>query len=162
MHEPVKKTQLRLNFFDILLIILAVLIIAAGAALVIYNAEQTSDEIRLQYTVLVKELPNEIVIKAEPGQSVVDTIRLGTIGEVVSYEIVPATYDEINRETNAIVHGVYEDSISVSFTFEASAVIVEDAYMVENVRVAIGSQIFFRTPSFTGFGFVTDVTEITE
>ncbi len=162
MNEQVKKTPLRLNFFDILLIVLAVVIIAVGAALVIYSTAQSTDETRIQYTVLVKELPQEIVIKAQPGESVVDTVKLGTIGEVVSYEILPATYDELNHETNALVHGTYDDLISVSFTFAADAEISDHAYMVGNMRVAVGAQIFFRTPSFTGFGFVTDVTEITE
>ncbi len=161
MNEQTKKAPLRLNFFDVLLIVLAVVIIAVGAALVIYNTGRSTDETRIAYTVLVKELPEEIVIRAEAGETVVDTVKLGTIGEVVSYEIVPATYDELNQETNALVHGAYDDLISVRFTIAADAEVVNNAYMVGNMRVAVGAQVFFRTPSFTGYGFVTDVTDIT-
>ena len=160
MNEQMKKAPSRLNFFDIFLIILAVLIIAAAAFLFVRRAGNDSDETHIQYTVLVKELPQEIVIEVEPGESVVDTIKLGTIGEVVSFRIVPATYDAFNEETDTLVHGEYEDLISVSFTFEADAEKSETAYMVGNMRVAVGAQVFFRTPSFTGYGFVTDVTEI--
>ncbi|MBQ8577586.1 MAG: DUF4330 domain-containing protein [Clostridia bacterium] len=162
MNDQTKKAPVRLNFFDILLIVLAVLIVAAGAALVIFNTQSASDEVRIQYTVLVKELPEEIVIKAEPGESVVDTVKLGTIGEVVSYEVIKATYDEFNQETKALVHGTYDDLVSVYFTFAADAEKSDTAYMVGNQRVAVGAQIFFRTPSFTGYGFVTDVTETAE
>lgn len=160
MNEQTKKTSSRLNFFDILLMILAVLIIAAAAFLFARRAQNSADETHIQYSVLVKELPEEMVIKAEPGEPVVDTIKLGTIGEVVSFQIIPATYDEYNQETKELVHAEYDDLISVSFTFEADAEKSETAYMVGNMRVAVGAQVFFRTPSFTGYGFVTDVTEI--
>ena len=82
-------------------------------------------------------LPEEMVIKAEPGEPVVDTIKLGTIGEVVSFQIIPATYDEYNQETKELVHAEYDDLISVSFTFEADAEKSETAYMVGNMRVLI-------------------------
>jgi len=159
MNTQTRKVSFRLNFFDILLIVLAVLILTAGAALLIYNADSADDNTVIEYTVLVKELPEEIQIYAEPGQTVVDTVKLGTIGEVVSYEIVPATYDEYNLETMALVHGEYEDLISVYFTFRSEADKDADAYRIGNLDVAVGAQVFFRTPSFTGYGFVTNVTE---
>ena len=159
MNTQTRKTSFRLNFFDILLIVLAVLILTAGAALLIYNSDSADDDTVIEYTVLVKELPEEIQIYAEPGQTVVDTVKLGTIGEVVSYEIVPATYDEYNLETKALVHGEYEDLISVYFTFRSEADKAADAYRIGNLDVAVGAQVFFRTPSFTGYGFVTNVTE---
>ncbi|MBP3918280.1 MAG: DUF4330 domain-containing protein [Clostridia bacterium] len=158
MNEQIKKAP-RLNFFDILLIIFAVVIIGVGTGFILLKSGRTSNETQIEYTVLVKELPKEIVIKATPGESVVDTIKLGTIGQVVSYQIVPATYDEFNQETHALVHGTYDDMVSVYFTFTATAKQSDNAYTVGNMRVAVGAQVFFRTPSFIGYGFVTDVTE---
>ena len=159
MNTQTKKPAIKLNFFDFLLIFLIILVLAGAGFLIAAGAAKPADHTTIEYTVLVKELPEEIQIYAEPGQTVVDTVKLGTIGEVVSYEIVPATYDEYNLETMALVHGEYEDLISVYFTFRSEADKDADAYRIGNLDVAVGAQVFFRTPSFTGYGFVTNVTE---
>ena len=106
MNTQNTKKSLRLNFFDILVIILILLVIAGAAVLFAYSGSASSDGVTtIEYTVLVKELPEEMQIKAEAGQTVVDTIRLGTIGEVVSFDTAKATYDGFDYNNEVTVHG---------------------------------------------------------
>lgn len=161
MNTQNTKKSLRLNFFDILVIILVLLVIAGAAVLVAYSGSKSSDGITtIEYTVLVKELPEEMKIKAEAGQTVVDTIRLGTIGEVVSFETAKAVYDGFDYNNEVTVHGEYDDLISASFTFRADAQKTESSYLIDGVRVSVGAEVHFRTPSFIGFGYVTEVREL--
>ncbi len=160
MNTQTKKHTIKLNLFDFLLIFFVILVIAGVGILFAANASQPTDETVIEYTVLVKELPEEMHIFSEPGQSVVDTIKLGNIGEVVSCQIVPATYDAFDQENNITVHGVFDDLVSAEFTFRANAQITDASYLINNVRVSVGAEVHFRTPEFIGFGFVTEVREI--
>ncbi len=162
MNTQTKKRTFKLNFFDFLLIILVVLILAGAGFLIAAGAAKPADHTVIEYTVLVKELPEEMHVTSEPGQSVVDTIKLGSIGEVVSYKIVPATFDAFDQDNNVTVHGVYEDLVSAEFTFRANAEKTDASYLINNVRISVGAEVHFRTPDFIGFGFVTEVREITE
>ena len=160
MNTQSTKKSIKLNFFDILLIIFAVLVVAAAAAIFVYSGSHSTDRQTIEYTVLVKELPNELQIHAEPGQTVVDTIKLGTIGEYVSHEIKEAAYDEFDFVNEENVHGEYEDMYSAAFTFRADVEKTDASYLINNVRISVGAEVHFRTPYFVGFGYVTDVTEI--
>ena len=161
MNTQTSKKAHRLNFFDLLLIVLAVLIIAGGAAFVVYQNSRTPENSTvIEYTVLVRDLPEEMNVRAEAGQTVIDTIRLGEIGEVVSLTMKPATYDAFDHTTETTLHGEYEDLNLAEFTFRADANKTESSYMINNVRVSVGAEVHFRTPTFIGFGYVTEVREL--
>ncbi len=163
MNTQNKKMPLRLNIFDVLLILLAVIIIAAGAVLVLYNPDAGDEEHpdkRVQYTVIVKDMPTDLVINTKPGDLAIDTVNLGPIGEVVSVNIIGAEFDAFNHETQSIVHGAYEDLISAEFTFETDVTHGDIAYQVGPVNIAIGAQIYFRTPSFLGYGYIIDIKDV--
>ena len=162
MNTQTKKPAIKLNFFDFLLIFLIILVLAGAGFLIAAGAAKPADHTTIEYTVLVKELPEEMNVTSEPGQSVVDTIKLGNIGEVVSYQIVPATFDAFDQDNKVTVHGTYEDLISAEFTFRADVEKTDASYLINNVRISVGAEVHFRTPDFIGFGFVTDVREITE
>ncbi len=162
MNTQTKKHTFKLNFFDFLLIFLVILVLAGAGLLIAAGAAKPADHTTIEYTVLVKELPEEMHVTSEPGQSVVDTIKLGNIGEVVSHKIVPATYDGFDQENNVTILGEYEDLIAVEFTFRANVEKTDASYLINNVRISVGAEVHFRTPDFIGFGFVTDVREITE
>ena len=160
MNNQTAKKRLRLNFFDILLIILAAIIVIFGGIFLFSRFSKTTNDVQIQYTITIKDVSTDIHIMATPGESVVDTIRLGTIGEVVSFTTEPCKYTGFNQETQMTVTTELEDFVNVLLTVEASAQKNEDAYSVGGVRVAIGSQIYFRTPYYTAFGFVTEVKEL--
>lgn len=161
MNTQTTKKPFKLNFFDILLIVLAVLIIGAGAALVIYKNSNPDETLTtIEYTVLVKDLPEEMQIHIEPGQPVLSTIWINEIGEVVSVEKEHAKYDAFDYENEQTVHAEYDDIYNAAFTFRVEATKTESSYIIDNVRISVGAEVHFRTPYFTGFGFVTEVNEV--
>ena len=165
MNTQNTKKSFKLNFFDILLIVLGVLIVAAVAVyFVVAGTGGSTDETKtlIEYTVLVKDLPEEMQIHADPGDTVLSSIYFNPIGEVVSHEKTPATYDAFDYENETTVHGEYSDIYNVAFTFRDESVKTDASYFIGSVRISVGAEVHFRLPQFIGFGFVTDVKEITE
>lgn len=161
MNTQTTKKSFKLNFFDILLIVLVVLIIGGAAAFLLLTGDSSEEtKTTIEYTVLVKDLPAEMQIHANPGETVIDTIWIGDIGEVVSVEKSPATYDAFDYENEVTVHAEYDDIYNAAFTFRTEAVKTDASYFIGYVRVSVGAEVHFRTPSFVGFGFVTDVKEV--
>ena len=165
MNTQSTKKSFKLNFFDILLIVLGVLIIAAVSVyFLVSNATGTTAEETktvIEYTVLVKDLPAEMQIHADPGETVQSSIYFNRIGKVVSHEKMPATYDAFDYENETTVHGEYSDIYNVAFTFRTESVKTDASYFIGHVRISVGAEVHFRLPQFVGFGFVTDVKEIT-
>ena len=161
MNTQNTKKSFKLNFFDILLIVLIVLVIGAAGAFLAFTAGRSDkNHTVIEYTVLVKEIPEQVQLHVEPGQTVVDTIKLGVIGETVSYEVEKATYDAFHYDEEITVHAEYDDIYNIAFTFRTQADKTDATYMINNVQIAVGAEVHFRTPYFTGYGYVTDVTEI--
>ncbi len=157
----IKRSSVRLNFFDIFLIVLTLLIISGAVVLLTARSSGTAaDKTVVEYTVLVKELPADLVVHAKPGDTIIDTIKLGTIGTLVSFHSEPAQYEHYNQVEGVLNQGTYEDLVSISFTIRAEAEYTDDAYRIGGIRIAHGAQIYFRTPFFTGFGFITDVNPV--
>ncbi|MBE6657017.1 MAG: DUF4330 family protein [Ruminococcaceae bacterium] len=161
MNTQTTKRPFKLNFFDILLIVLAVLIIGAAAALFIYSRNNLEEpRTTIEYTVLVKDLPEEMQIRTEEGQTVLSNIWLNDIGEVVSVDKKNAFYDAFHYEEERTVHAEYDDIYNAAFTFRVDAVKTESSYIIGHVRISVGAEVHFRLPYFVGFGFVTNVREI--
>ena len=165
MNTQNTKKSFKLNFFDILLIVLTVLVIAAVSIyFAVFGTDGSAKETKtlIEYTVLVKDLPEEMQIHADPGAMALSSIYFNKIGEVVSHERTPATYDAFDYENETTVHGEYSDIYNVAFTFRSESVKTDASYFIGSVRISVGAEVHFRLPQFIGFGFVTDVKEITE
>lgn len=154
-NNAVKGNAPRLNFFDALIIAIVAIALIFGAVLLVLRARQSSDTVNIQYTILVKDLASDISIKLEEGQTVTDTVRLNSLGKVVSYRILPATYNAYNEKTKTSFLGTYSDMNFVEITIDATGVNAGTAYEVNGVAISVGSPIYFRTPTFTGRGYVT-------
>ena len=153
--KTAKKGAPKLNFFDVLIIILVAIALIVGGVFLLIRARQSTDTVSLQYTVVVKDLISDINIYLEPGQEVIDTVRLNSLGQVISHEVFPSTYNAYNEETGKDILGTYEDMNSVAIIIEATAVKADMSYKVNGVAISVGSPIYFRTPTFTGRGYVT-------
>lgn len=153
--KAAKKGAPKLNFFDVLIIILVAIALIVGGIFLLIRARQSTDTVSLQYTVVVKDLISDINIYLEPGQEVIHTVRLNSLGHVISHEIFPSTYNAYNEETGKDILGTYEDMNSVAIIIEATAVKANMSYEVNGVAISVGSLIYFRTPTFTGRGYVT-------
>lgn len=161
MNEQTKKASGKFNFFDFLLILLVVLVIVGGAAFFFLRGDDASeDSVRVRYTVVVKDLVDDINLNIHEGQDVTDTVRHNIIGKVTAVKTAPAVYDAYNQEAGELVHGTYEDLKYLYVTIEADAVSSDREYTVGGMTVAMGTLVYFRTPTFIGSGFVTAFDEI--
>ncbi len=161
MNEQTKKQQGKLNLFDFLVILLAALIVLAGAAFFVYRARQATDTIvPIKYTILVRDLRKEININLTEGQTVIETVKRNPIGKITACRITPATYDDFNHETHTLVHGTYDDIQNVYVTIETDAIKTDREFTVEGMTLAVGTTVYFRTPTFIGSGYVVNLTEL--
>lgn len=161
MNTQTTKKSLKLNFFDILLIVLAVLVVVVAAVLFLPSGDADNTEKNpVEFTVLVKNLPEQMKIRTKKGDPVFDTIWLGEIGKITAVKREKATYDAFNYEKETTVQGQYADIYNVAFTIRADAVKTDSAFTVGNVRIAVGSEVHFRTQNFVGYGYITDVNDL--
>ena len=164
MKEKTLKAPGKFNFFDVLLIVLAVVIVLVGAFLIVRrysNSLEQHETVSMRYTILVRGLPEEMNIHMEKGEEVTNTVLVRKLGNIESYEIVPSEYDEFNKETQTLVHGTYEDLRDVYITIVMDEVEkTEREYTANGATISIGAFLYFRTPSFLGSGYVTEIQEI--
>lgn len=166
MNEQTKKSGHRLNFFDILLIVL-VLLIAAGVVLFFSRsfaglAMNKPQKTTVHYTVLVKDIPVSMNMPLAKGQEVTNSIDLNPLGTIVSAEMLPCVYDQFNQIDRELYHGAHEDFHNVAVTIETTAEETEDDYLIDYMHVCIGTVIYFRTSNFVGYGYVTNITVVDE
>lgn len=164
MNEQTKKTGRRLNFFDILLIVL-ILLIAVGVILFFSRsfaglAMNKSHKTPVHYTVLVKDIPVSMNMTLDRGQEVINSVDLNPLGTIVQAEMLPCVYDQFNQIDRVLYHGAHEDFHNVAVTIETTAEETEDDYLIDNMHVCIGTIIYFRTSNFVGYGYVTDLTVV--
>ena len=164
MNEQTKKAGRRLNFFDILLIVL-VLLIAVGAVLLFTPGfsglfSNKTQMTPVHYTVLVKDVPVSMNMTLDRGQEVINSVDLNPLGTIVEAEMLPCVYDQFNQVDRVLYHGAHEDFHNVAVTIETTAEETEDDYLIDNMHVCIGTIIYFRTSDFVGYGYVTDLTVV--
>ena len=161
MNTQTTKKSFKLNFFDILLIVLAVLVIGA-AALIFLAPEEGSgaNQTPIEFTVLVRDVPAQMKIRTKAGDQVTNSIYLSKIGQITAVKRELAYYDAFDYTNDKAVHAQYSDIYNVAFTIRADAHKTDTEYVVGSTRVGVGAEVHFRTPNFVGYGYVTDVTEI--
>ncbi len=125
MEQQTPKFRLRLNFFDSIVLLLALL---AGAfllwrAVAPHQAENVAipQTQQVRYTIrLTRALPilEELV---QPGQSITDSARNNALGTVVEVQCEPGTYFTLSEREHAWINAPVPDRINVNMTVEASA-----------------------------------------
>ncbi|MCQ2433184.1 MAG: DUF4330 domain-containing protein [Clostridia bacterium] len=160
MNEQTKKTSGKFNFFDFLLILLAALIVFAAAAFFFWRSDSKDETVTIRYTVLVKDMDEKIAIDVREGQEVTDTVKHNHLGTVADHRIIQSDYDQYNEEEHTLVKGSYEDLQSIYVTIESEATVTDREYNVVGMKIAVGSIVYFRTPTFIGYGYVTDLTVV--
>lgn len=151
--------RLRLNFFDSIVLLLALL---AGAFLLWRAVAPHQTETvaipqtqQVRYTIrLTRALPvlEELV---QPGQSITDSARNNALGTVVAVECAPGTYFTLSEREHAWIYAPVPDRINVTITIEANAT-GDDSQLLINGSYAlrVGDKIYVRGPGYIGSGDV--------
>ena len=159
MEQQTPKFRLRLNFFDSIVLLLALL---AGAfllwrAVAPHQAENVAipQTQQVRYTIrLTRALPilEELV---QPGQSITDSARNNALGTVVEVQCEPGTYFTLSEREHAWINAPVPDRINVNMTVEASAT-GDDSQLLINGSYAlrVGDKIYVRGPGYSGSGDV--------
>ena len=157
MEQQTPKFRLRLNFFDSIVLLLALL---AGAfllwrAVAPHQAENVviPQTQQVRYTIrLTRALPilEELV---QPGQSITDSARNNALGTVVEVQCEPGTYFTLSEREHAWINAPVPDRINVNMTVEASAT-GDDSQLLINGSYAlrVGDKIYVRGPGYIGSG----------
>ena len=159
MEQQTPRFRLRLNFFDSIVLLLALL---AGAfllwrAVAPPQAENVAipQTQQVRYTIrLTRALPilEELV---QPGQSITDSARNNALGTVVEVQCEPGTYFTLSEREHAWINAPVPDRINVNMTVEASAT-GDDSQLLINGSYAlrVGDKIYVRGPGYIGRGDV--------
>lgn len=163
--QQTQKTRRKLNAFDIVII---VLLLAVAGAVIYFGVTgggalfQKNDTVEILYTVRVREIPNDVVLTLDKGDTVIDSVKLYEVGNIESYTTEPSPFYGQNEEEKSTVLGTYPDVKDVYVTVRAEATKSEEKYDVNGMRVAVGTAIYLRTPHFAGYGFCSSVEEVSE
>jgi len=159
------KRKLRINGMDI--VILAV--IAAALALLLYifvwsaGPESTEQEyVDLVYVLEVTSLEGQFQNLVQAGQPVLDAIKRGNMGTVVSTpHITPMKKAEFDNDTRQEVYNEVPGRYRMLVSIEASAVVTEQGYTVGDQDVYVGALMSLVFPNLKCDGYCIDL-EIAE
>lgn len=150
------RFRIRLNFFDAIVIVLAILV--AGALLwtrlkpeTVSSAGTTS----IRYTIRLQKTVKGTAELVQPGDLLEDNIKNYELGHVVSSSFQPATRAVLDQENglyvSAAIPGYYDTDIVV----ETTAAVTDEAVQVGGgYTLRVGETIYVRGPGYLGSGVV--------
>lgn len=149
MEQNTHKFRLRLNLFDGLVLIL---VLALGGLLLWMNLKASSDRANtasstastVRYTVRFQRWPEGTSSIIEEGDRIVDNIKNFEMGNVVSYETVPATYEVLDSVSHRYVQADIEGFEDVLVTIESPCTESDQGIVLGggyNLRVGVTTYI---------------------
>lgn len=175
------ERQRKSHKFNIIDLLLIIIIIAAAAVLMFImigsNFFGESEETIITYTIEIPMIKNDFIetikkvdeTKGIKGQKILNSSRLTEMGEIQSIEFSPAIQNKSDLSDDGKVYErVHPDHSKVVITIKAKCKIeyaekvagrekVAARYFVNGDYVAVGVQMFFRTPYLVGYGNCTSV-----
>ncbi len=164
-HKPQHgKRGFRFNIVDLILLLI---ILAASAAMVYLllpaeipgNAQPVSKEVRITYTLFVEKLPATVQGNIRIGDAVTDTADMRQIGLVSDVSYSESVFAGVDQLVGEYVYSELPGYIDVTVKVDATAVKTASGITVDGFTVAVGKQIPFRVPGFTGTAVCTVLEE---
>ncbi len=139
------RSRKKLNIVDI--VIFAVIIIAMAYAVyaIIVNMQDNGDEVKIEYTIEVPEIRNEISDKASQGQAVYD--ENGDWAGTVKSVAVSQAYHNGSDSSGNIVSSRIDGYNTMYITIEVDATETKFGYELNGYDISAGSSYCLRTPS---------------
>lgn len=161
MKEKTKK--FKFNIIDILLLLVVVAAVAV-LGILFFSGNTATDLLsgnnpqEIYWEVELSKVREEFMDNIKEGDSVVDAVKLYSIGEVVSVSSVPTILNETNLQTGLIVSSVYPEHVNITVKVKANATQTETGYSIGGYEIAVGKQVSLRVPNYTGSGYCTGIT----
>lgn len=157
MEQNKKTFGLRLNLFDTIVIVAALLV---GGILLWMQMKPAAPDAapaaeKLRFTIVLEKTVPGTGSQVENGDLLVDTIKNYEIGNVVSSKTVPAQDFALDEASGCYVLADVPEKEDIYITVESNAVVTDESVTVGTGYVLrVGEWIFVRGPGYLGSGKV--------
>ena len=156
------KMKLRLNVFDIVIIVCAII-----AAVLIINYSSRSDsgasiipagsQETLTYTLELHGMRYGSAELIQVGDTLIDNVERRALGTIVSFELQPARMLQSSVTTGDRVIVEVPERIDAILTVRALATVTDSQISVDGFALRVGARASVNGPSYNGTGFVAYV-----
>lgn len=154
-----KKRRIRLNLFDGIIILVALII--GGVMLWMQMKPAASAEsgepaaATMRYTILLQKTVPGTGALVESGDALVDVVKNMALGNVVSATVLPATDSIIDEDAKAYVTAEIPGYEDVEIVVESTATYGDEKVTLgSGYEVRVGEKIYVRGPGYLGSGEV--------
>ncbi|MDR0489798.1 MAG: DUF4330 domain-containing protein [Oscillospiraceae bacterium] len=161
MENNTKRIRWRLNLFDIVFIICAIVAIAliffytnrSGGGTVLSGPNG-----KVVYTVELQGMIGNTAYLVKPGDSLVDKVEKRPMGTIVAVEVQPATASQKDWITGERIITNVIDRMTAIVTVEAEATVTESQITITGgFIVRVGTWLSVNGPLYNSAGYIVDV-----
>jgi hypothetical protein len=154
----------RFNGIDIGIIVVLVLVIAAGVFFFLrYNrADQLAGkQVTIRFQVEVPDLSQEVAEGFPIGAPVIFGTTNTDEGAIVDVEVAPYMRTMQNKEDGAYTWEQYGDKYQATVTIEAEVTETDEAFIGESTEIQVGANMPFHGKGFAAAdGFVVGIDKV--
>ena len=166
MENKNEKFHLRLNLFDGIVLVLAVLV----AGFLVWNHMKPADSAespetaRMEYVVRFQRWPEGSSQLVQVGDKLLDNVKNFSLGTVKAVEAVPATGEAFNEAEKRFDRAEAPGFEDVLVTVESEHITVnEDKIMVDGgVQLRVGTTLYIRGNGYMASGPVVSIERAEE
>lgn len=145
------------NFFDIALILIAVLIALLLLLSNILGGEQ-GKKLTVRYTIEVTGFQDGKEKLFSVGDSLLDVVKKYEVGKIVEVKLEPTVWSVVDYDANCYVNSPVPGQVTVLLTVESDALETEDAISLDGgFEIRIGQGVSLRTPALSFSGTVIGI-----
>jgi len=156
-----KKIKWRLNLFDVIFIVCA--LIAAGLILNYSNRSDSGESIipssteTIIYTAEFQQMRGDTALLIQPGDALVDKVEKRAVGTVVSVEVRTSTIGQKDLATGERIVTEIPDRTDAILVVSAQANVTDSQISVSGYDIRVGKGITFNGPMYNGIGFIIGI-----
>ena len=158
MEQNKGRFRLKLNLFDMIVILLAV---AVGAVLLWSRLKPAASGATgpsasaMEYTIRLQKVREGTGALIHQGDALEDVVKNYALGQVVSVTVMPATSSIVNEETETYVTAQIPGYEDVELVVSSTAVYGEEKITLgSGYELRVGQKIYVRGPGYLGSGEV--------
>ncbi len=160
MEQNTPKFRLRLNLFDTIVLILALVV---GGVLLLTSTTSleviSSPEVKTAtYTIRLRDTVAEVVDAIEVGDQLEDAVKNLDLGQVVSVTSQPSLQTVLDEENLVYYSQPHPTYLNVDIVVTAPASMTEDEIILSSGYTIRGADVIYvRGPGYLGSGIVMDI-----
>ncbi len=159
--EQNKKFRLRLNLFDGIVLVLALIVGGVLAFHYLTPEEVTVSVVQTKtatYTIRLRNTVPEIVDQIQPGDQLEDAVKNLDLGTVVSVSATPSPTVVLDESTLTYLEQVHPYYMDVDIVVTCPATVTEDQILLtSSYRIRGDETIYVRGPGYLGSGIVLSI-----